>query len=359
MKKAPFTRRSAVAGFGAWLASSPLPAQELVGEPPGRIAPHNELANTFEFEDMCERKLDDATFALIAGSDRRAFDRITLRPRMMVNALELDLTAELFGEKMFAPILVGPVSQQRRFHSEGELATARGASAANAVMVVSNRSSYPLKEIAAQAKTPLWYQVYPEADVESVRANVKRAVDAGCKAVCITAGTPYQAAAGVPHPSRVQSMAHPGLDWNAIDRIREGLKPPVLVKGIMTPEEAWTAAQRGVQGIVVSNHGARPSDGLAAPLDVLPSITEAVGGRVPVLIDGGFRRGTDVLKALALGARAVLLARPPMWGLAAYGAEGVQTLMELMQTELARNMAMCGKITLKDVDRSLVTIHRR
>jgi 4-hydroxymandelate oxidase len=341
------------------MAASPLQGQELIGEPPGRIAPNDELANMFEFEKMSERKLDDATFALIAGSDRGAFDRITLRPRMMVKALDLDLTTEMFGERMFAPILVGPVSEQKRFHAEGELATVRGASAARAVMVVSSRSSYPLKEIAAQGKTSLWYQVYPEPDINSVRTNVQRAVDAGCKVVLITVGTPYRRPSGVPSPSHLLAMANPGLDWNAIDHLRQSLRVPALLKGIMTPEEAKTAVQRGIQGIVVSNHGAPSSDGLATPLDVLPSIAEAVGGKVPILIDGGFRRGTDVLKGLALGARAVLLGRPPMWGLAAYGEDGVQGLMEMMQTELARNMAMCGKITVNAIARDLVTIHRR
>ncbi len=361
MKSAPFTRRGAVAGFGAWLAASPLRGQQLPGEPSHRLDPLNELVNSFEFEEMGRRKLDSVAFAQIDGSDRRAFDRITLRPRMMVSALQLDLTTELFGEKMVAPILVGPISEQKRFHAEGELATVQGASAAKAVMIVSSRSSYPLEEIAARSKTTLWYQVYPEPDMDSVRTRVQRAVDTGCKVVCITVGTPYQpaGAGGIPIPSRLQAMGHPGLDWSAIDRLRQGLRVPILLKGIMSPEEARTAVERGVQGIVVSNHGAGSTAGLAAPLDVLPSIAEAVGGKAPVLIDGGFRRGTDVLKGLALGARAVLLGRPPMWGLAAYGADGVQALMEMLQTELARNMAMCGKITLKDIDRSLVTVHRR
>jgi 4-hydroxymandelate oxidase len=320
--------------FASWLAASPL----LRAQQP---APAEELVNTFEFAAMAERRLDSAAFALIAGSDRRAFDRITLRPRMMVNTTKLDLTTELFGEKMFAPILVGPVSAQQRFHREGELAAIQGASAANSVIVISSRSSHPLEQIIAQSKTTPWYQVYPDPDLKAVRARIDKAVELGCKAVCITVG------------------ADPLRDWKSLDGLRQGIRVPVLLKGIMSAEEAGTAVDRGIAGIVVSNHGRPFEDGFAAPMDVLPSIAEAVGGKVPILVDGGFRRGTDLVKGLALGARAVFVARPVMWGLAAYGAEGVGAVLKLLQTELARDMAMCGKVKAADIDRKLVTIHRR
>jgi 4-hydroxymandelate oxidase len=362
MMSTRLTRRHAVTGFASWLAASPLlRGQQPAGEPPGRIAPVDELVNAFEFGAMAERQLGSATFERIADSDRRAFDRMTLRPRMMVNTLNLDLTTELFGEKMFAPILVGPVSDQERFHAEGELATVQGASAAKAVTVISSRSSCPLEQIVAQSKTTLWYQVYPEPDMNAVRTRVEKAVDLGCKAVCITVGTFYRPAdpGRVANPSESPVMGNPGVDWSAIDRLRQGIRVPVLLKGIMSAEEARTAVERGIAGIVVSNHGRLLVSGFAAPIEVLPSIAEAVGGKAPLLVDGGFRRGTDVLKGLALGARAVLLGRPPMWGLAAYGADGVRTLLKLLQAELARDMAMCGKVTVGDIDRNLVAIHRR
>ena len=335
-----FTRRQAITGFASWLAASPLiRAQQLEGEPPGRIPPPAELVNSFEFEAMAQRKLGSAAFAQVADSGPRAFDRITLRPRMMVNALNLDLTTELFGEKMFAPILVGPVADQNRFHPDAERATVQGASDARTVMVVSSRSSLPFEEIAARSKTPLWCQVYPEPDLDAVHTRIAKAVDLGAKAVCVTVGAP-------------------GADWQSLDRLRRGIRVPVLLKGILDPAEARTAVERGYAGIVVSNHGGRVP-GMASPIEMLPSIAGAVGGKAPVLIDGGFRRGTDILMGLALGARAVLLARPVIWGLAAYGAEGVQILLRMLQSELARNMAMCGKVTVGDIDRSLVTIHRR
>jgi 4-hydroxymandelate oxidase len=310
----------------------------LIGEPPGRSAPVQSLANTFEFEAMAQRSLSPAAFAEIAGSERDAIERITFRPRMMVNTTHLDLTTDLFGQSLFAPILVGPTGGQKRYHPEGELACVRGAAAAKTAMVVSSGASYPMKEIAAQQPaTTLWYQVHPEADAAAERRRIDEAVALGCKALCITIG---------------------GADWSAIDRLRQGLRIPVVLKGIMSPEEARAAIGKGIDGIVVSSHG-RPGSGMAAPIQVLPAIAEAVAGKAPILIDGSFRRGADILKALALGARAVMLGRPPLWALAAYGSPGVQTMLEMLQTELARDMAMCGRPNLKSLDPSLVKIHAR
>jgi 4-hydroxymandelate oxidase len=348
MKRIGLTRRQALAAYSALLAASPLPAQELAGEPPGRIPPVQELVNAAEFEAVAGRKLDSLALAEIAGSERSAFDRITFRPRLMIDSRQMDLSTELFGQTLFTPILIGPLSRQKRFHPDGELAMARGASASKAVMVVADHSSYPLDQIAAQAKTPLWYQVYAEPDINQVRTRVERAVGAGCKVLCVTLGdeTP-----GSPLTA--------GIDWSAIDRLRKGIAVPVVLKGVMSPEEARKAVSSGVQGIVVSNYAARSIPGVASPIEMLPSIADAVGGKVPILIDGSFRLGSDVLKALALGARAVLLGRPALWGLAAYGADGVQSVVELIQSGLARDMAMCGHVNVKSLDRSVVRIHRR
>ena len=181
-----------------------------------------------------------------------------------------------------------------------------------------------------------------------IGSRVEEAVKCGCKAVCLTLGSSEQP------PGTV----NPGVDWKAIDRLREGMSVPLLLKGIMSPEEAAIAVKRGVQGIVVSNYRGHLESELAASIEVLPAIADAVSGRIPILIDGSFRRGTDVLMALALGAQAVLLGRPPLWGLAAYGAEGVQRVLEMMQAELARSMAMCGRPNIKSIQRSDVKIHR-
>lgn len=302
------------------------------------LPPANELVNTFEYEAMARRSLSAAAFAEIAGSDRSALDRITFRPRMMVNTTKLDLTIELFGQRLFAPILVGPTAEQKRYHAEGEVATVRGASAAKTVMVVSGRSSVPISEIAAQAKTTLWYQADAGPDTAAQRRRIDQAVGAGCKTLCITMN---------------------GADWSAIDRLRQGLRIPVVLKGVMSPEEAGAAIAKGMDGIVVSNYTGGTTRGIAAPIEVLPAIAAAVAGKVPILIDGSFRRGTDILKALALGARAVMLGRPVLWALSAYGAGGVQTMLEMLQTELGRAMAMCGKPNLALLDASVVKIHAR
>jgi 4-hydroxymandelate oxidase len=302
-----------------------------------------EVVNVFEMEELARPKLAEADYAAIAGSDRQAFEWMTFRPRVLVNARQLDLTTELFGERMFAPILVGPASRQGRVHPEGELAMARGAAAAKTALVVSSSSSHPLEKIAASAKTSLWYQVYPEPDRNAVRTFIERAVQAGSKAVCVTVGLPNR----------------PGLGWGDIEQLRRASRVPFLLKGIMSAAEARTAVERGVDGIVVSNHGGRFAAGLAAPMEMLPAIVDAVGGKAVVLIDGCFRRGTDILKALALGARAVMVVRPALWGLAAYGAEGVQRVLEMLQSELARSMAMVGTPNLQAISRSAVKIHRR
>jgi 4-hydroxymandelate oxidase len=363
MRKNQITRRQALAGFGSLAAAAPLAADQppkLIGEPPGRIAPMADLVNVLEFENVAERKLSPQVFATIAGGDRSYFDRITFRPRMMVPTTNLDLTVDLFGDKLFTPIMVGPVSRQQAFHPDGELATVRGASAAKAAMVVSSDSSVPLEKIAAESKTSLWYQDFPDRDVNAARGRIQQAVKAGCKAVCITVGAPYRAAgaSGPPNPSHLPALASPAISWSVIDQLRQGLSVPFLLKGIMSPEEAQSAVQKGVQGIVVSNYGGLLTPGLASPIEMLPAIADAVGGRVPVLVDGGFRRGSDILKALVLGAQGVLLARPVLWGLSAYGAEGVQGVLEMLQTELGRSIAQCSKPNLKALDRSVVKIHQ-
>jgi len=303
-----------------------------------RLPPRDELVNTFEFEEAAKLRLPAAVYATIAGGDRSAFDRITFRPRMNIPTLDLDLSVELFGEKLFTPIIAGPISDQARYHSDAELATVRGASAAKAAVVISNRSSMPIDRIAEAAKTPLWYAVYAESGAQK---QAQQALAAGCRAVCITIGVP-----------------NPRTDWKMIDRIRQDLKAPVIIKGVMTADDAKAAIDHGAQGIVVSDHGGQAA-AKAAPIAVLSSIADAASGKAVVLIDGSFRRGTDILMAMVLGAQGVLIGRPVVWGLASYGAEGVQTVIEMLQTDLARNMAMLGTVNFKSLNRNMIRIHAR
>jgi 4-hydroxymandelate oxidase len=324
---------------GAKPAISTAKASLRTTDPGPRLAPAGELALVRDFEDNAKIKLSSPVFSTIAGTDHREFDRITLRPRMMIPTKDMDLSVELFGDKLFTPILIGPVSDQKRYHPDAELGTVRGAAAGKAAVVVSSRSSVPIEQIAAEAKTPLWYQVWAEADA---KAQIQRAVKAGVRAVVITSGTATGA------------IASPSPDWAAIDSLKQDLSVPVLVKGVMTPADAKTALQHGVQGIIVSSWGTASK---TAPIMALAPIVDAVGGKVPVLVDGSFRLGTDIVKALAFGAQAVLVSRPAMWALAAYGAPGVQAMLELLQSELARAMGMMGNSKPNTLTRKALKIH--
>lgn len=352
-----YSRRKALQEFGILLAGSPLLRAD-------RTPPLDELVNLFEVESVARSKLAPAVYEHIAAGvgagttvrrNREAFDRITFRPRMLVDVREMDISLELFGQRWDAPILVGPTADHRIVHPDGEAATAKGAAAAKTLMVVSSRPSVPIQQIASVTKGPLWFQLDTEGDSNAMKQRVRGALDAGCKAICLTAGAPYEARPSWPPSAKTITK----LTWTAIQQIREWSGVPVLIKGVLSPEEAQMCVEKGTQGIIVSNHGGRYVDGAPATIDVLPRIVDAVAGRVPVLIDGGFRRGTDILKALALGAKGVLLGRPPLWGLAAFGAEGVQKVLEMLQTELALAMGLSGKPDLAAVDRSLVKIHRR
>ena len=373
MKKTVINRRKALAGFGSLAAVSTLLEQrsagqqnvslqntgpKLVGEVPGRIAPQADLANVLEFEDVASRMLASTVYGPISGGDRSFFERITLRPRMMISTTEMDLSVEMFGQKMFSPIMVGPIARQQQYHPEGELATARGASAAKTVMVASSDSSFPIEKIAAEAKYGFWFQGFPDADANGLKSQIQQAVKAGCEAVCLTVGAEFRNAKRASSPAELAKMAPEALNWNVIDQLRHGIGVPILLKGIMTADEADTAVKHGIQGIVVSDYGGILTKGMATSIEMLPSVVDAVGGRVPVLVDGGFRRGSDVFKALAFGATAVMVGRPAMWGLAAYGADGVQGVIEMLQTEMGRDLGLCGTPNLKSIGRTHVKIHQ-
>jgi isopentenyl diphosphate isomerase/L-lactate dehydrogenase-like FMN-dependent dehydrogenase len=339
------TRRELLAFGGAPLSQAKNPAVD-----PARTPPLAELVNLLEFDGAAKTKLDPAVYAAIGGSDREAFDRMTLWPRVFVDSAGLNVTTEIFGDTMFAPIIVGPVGQQRQYHPEGEMATVQGAAAAKTAVVISSQSSYPIDQIAARAKTPLWYQVYVGGAADDTRARIASAAKAGCRAICLTVGSPPSSRSW-----RGTSDARP--DWGRIKELTQGVALPVLLKGVMTPAHAHRAVDEGLKGVVVSNGGV--SGAGPAPIEVLAAVVDAVGSRVPVLVDGSFRRGTDVIKALALGARAVLLGRPPIWGLAAYGADGVQQVLKLLQGDLARTMVNVGMPTIESLNRKLVKTHTR
>jgi 4-hydroxymandelate oxidase len=327
-------------------AQSAAPLREPL--PPPVEVPRGDLVNVLEYETQARLVLGPAKVAPILGSDRTVTDRITLRPRMNIPTRDLDLTSTLFGDEHFTPIIVGPIADQKRFHPDGEVAMARGASAAKAAMVISSDSSVPLATIAQAATTPLWLQVY--ANSPKMKDVLAGAGAAKAKAVIVTvnAGTSANGPA---------TPASAGIDWAAVDAVVKDTSLPVIVKGITRPQDAKEAVAHGAKGVVVSNYRGGSAVGLPGTLLLISPVVEAVGDRVPVLVDGSFRRGTDILKALGFGAKGVLIGRPVMWGLAAYGADGVQGVVEMLQTELARYMCMCGRPSLAAVSSSLVRVH--
>lgn len=312
------------------------------------LAPRADLVNVLEYEHQARLKLGAAQVAPILGSDRTVTDRITLRPRVNIPTRDLDLTTTLFGDQHFTPIIVGPIADQKRFHPDGEVATARGASAAKAAIIVSSDASMPLAAIAQAATTPLWLQVY--ANSPKMKDMLAEASAAKAKAVIVTVNAGSSANAPAMLPSA-------RIDWAAIDTVVKSTSLPVIVKGITRPQDAKEAAARGAKGVVVSNYRGGDAAALVGTLLLVAPVVQAVGDQMPVLVDGSFRRGSDILKALGFGAKAVLIGRPVMWGLAAYGADGVQGAVEMLQTELGRYMCMTGRPSLATVDASVLRVH--
>jgi 4-hydroxymandelate oxidase len=344
-----------------------------------------------DFEEVARQRLATMVYDYFAGgagdeiSLRRncaAFDELLLAPRVLRDVSRLDAGLELFGAKLPYPILLAPAAYHCLAHPEGERETARGAGAAGTVLVISALSTMTVEDIAAAATAPLWFQLYVQQDRAFTRDLVQRAEAAGCEALCITVDTPvlgtrhrevrdrFELPAGLDRANlrgwKGATASHldesgvysdvldAAMTWETIDWILGFAKVPILLKGILTPADAELAVEHGVAGIIVSNHGARNLDTTPATIEALPHVVEAVAGRLPVLLDGGIRRGTDVIKALALGARAVLVARPYLWGLAAAGAEGVAGVMKLLRNELLSAMALCGCPTLAAIDSTIL-----
>jgi 4-hydroxymandelate oxidase len=309
-----------------------------------RRTPVDELVNAFEFAEAAQRALPPAVFSTIAGSDRAALDRVTFRPRMNIPTLDLDMSVEMFGHQHFAPILVGAVSEQRRFHADAELATARGAAAANAAMMIASRSSAPIADIAAAHQGTVWFAVYAD-DLGASERSIAAASAAGCKALCIAVEKAGDAGRA-PAPARI--------NWGAIDRARKA-GMPIVIKGVADEATALAALDHGAEGLVVSCRNA------SGPpwMETLPSIADRMRGKAAVLADANFRRGSDILKALILGAQAVVVSRPVMWGLAAYGADGARAMLEMLQSDLARQFGAIGASSAARLTRDMVRIHRR
>ena len=325
-----------------------------------------------DFEPIARELLPKDVYDYFAGGagdewtlreNRAAFDRWMIRPRMLTGVTDRDLATELLGTRVAFPVLVAPWAYQRLAHPDGELATARACADAGTIMVVSSTTVDYLEEVAAASSGPKWWQLYLFSDRGVTAEMLQRVLAAGYGALCFTVDLPviglryrdmrnaFLIQVGLPQDDLVFD---PSISWADIAWIRERASLPLILKGIMTAEDARIALDHGVDAIVVSNHGGRQLDGVAAGVTVLPEVVEAVGGRVPVLVDGGIRRGTDVLKCLALGAAAVLVGRPTAWALAAAGQEGVSHVLRILRDELDNAMALAGVRSVAEITSAFV-----
>jgi 4-hydroxymandelate oxidase len=342
-----------------------------------------EPINLHEYQTLAQTRIDPSAWDFYQGgsddevtlrANRTAFERIRLRPRMLVDVSNLELSTTVLGTPVSMPILIAPTAYQCMAHPEGECATAQGAGMARTLMIASTFATRSLEEIAKAATGPLWFQLYTYRTPELSELVVRRAEAAGYRAIVLTADLPRlgnrerDIRNNFALPPHLQLANFAGIDldsyialpynltWDSLDWLRSITSLPILVKGILTAEDAQIALDRGASGIIVSNHGGRQLDTALTGIEALPEIVEAVAGRCEVYVDGGIRRGTDVLKALALGARAVLVGRPILWGLAVNGAEGVRHVLELLRAEFELAMALSGRPTLESIDRSLVKV---
>ena len=355
-----------------------------------------------ELEAKAKELLDAKPYYYVAASagaevtatqNNRAFDQWQIVPRMLRDTSTRDLSTELFGKKLGYPLLLAPVGVQSIVHPDGELATARAAAAMDVPLVASTASTYSLEKIAdTMGNSPRWYQLYWSGDHEIAASMVKRAEAAGYDAIVITLDTPMMAwrekdiehaylpfleAQGIgnyledpvfcsrldcpPHEDMRSAImlwasifGNPSLTWADLEFIKKQTTLPILLKGILHPDDARLAVEHGMDGIIVSNHGGRQVDGAIPAIDALPEIIEAVDGRIPVLMDSGIRRGSDIVKALSLGAKAVLIGRPYMYGLALAGEEGVKQVLRNLIADFDLTLALCGQRSVQELNRDLL-----
>jgi isopentenyl diphosphate isomerase/L-lactate dehydrogenase-like FMN-dependent dehydrogenase len=338
--------------------------------------------DVFDFEPVARRILLPPHYVYLSmgihdeftlRANREAFGRFRLRPRRLVDVRELDCSSALLGTRLSCPIALAPAASQQAFHAEGELAVARAARRRDHLQILSTGASLPLEEVVEARGAPVWFQLYTSRLWPITRHQLRAAERAGCPVVVLTVDQiglgrnrdrlrRYRRrenpecrpchdsladriqrgadAVGIDLVEAVSDLMV--LDWDVVDRIRDGTSMKLVIKGILTAEDASLCVEHGVDGIVVSNHGGRAEDSGLASIEVLPEIANAIAGRIPILIDSGFRRGSDVFKALALGASAVCIGRPYLWGLAAFGQEGVEAVLAILRRELEEIMMEMG-----------------
>lgn len=354
--------------------------------PGGSRSELEQLLSLDDVEARAQAMMPKAVYNFVAGGaadevtirwNRERFSDLKLKQRVLKDLSGLDASTTLFGQKMPMPILLAPTASQRYTHPEGEIATARGAGAVGATMVLSTGTHTSIEDVIAVARAPVWYQLYVLKDRALTAALVERVQVAGATALCVTVDSPLDGArdrqrrlklelppgvayphlAGVRDPASIQTLDKvipANMTWKDIEWLRSITRVPLLLKGVMNGEDALAGIAAGADGIIVSNHGGRCLDTLPATIEVLPGVVAAVNGRVPVMVDGGIRRGTDVVKALALGAAAVHIGRPYVYGLAVGGAAGVEHVLKILRQELLMAMSLLGCPTIPSITRDVL-----
>jgi 4-hydroxymandelate oxidase len=385
------TRREALISLAGVLVGSPLLYGQQDPRPlkdHKRVPGLDEMLTAFDFEPLCFANMTRASYDYMAhGADseftlrrnRDAFEWVELIERPGASPESVNTTTNLLGLSLPVPLLIAPSTRQRDLHPEGDAGMYQGASATKTPMIVASGSSVPIEKVAAAADGPRWSQFYPIQDLQLTRESITRFQANGARGIVVTVdqqtsvyerdlhnrnlgGNPRRVAAPASPPAAdVRGPRKYRVDprrlwysWKYLDDIRPIVKGPMIIKGILTAEDAKMCVAHGYDGIIVSNHGGRSMDYGPSTLEVLPEIVDAVGGKLPVLIDSGFRRGSDVVKAIALGASAVCMGRAPRWGLGAFGPQGVQRLLEIVHAEFREAMAKTGRSTIAELDRTVL-----
>jgi 4-hydroxymandelate oxidase len=369
------------------------PADWAPRDPDKLIADPTKALDVFDFEPVMKKNVPPAHFGYMATgvddevtlrANRESFRKFELRPRRLVDVSKIDISAEILGTKYDSPIVIAPTGSNRAFHLDGEIAVAKAAKAGNHLQILSTVATTSIEDAIAARGAPVWFQLYTTQRWEIAEGLVKRAEAAGAPAIAVTLDVRSSAKwetfvrlwrtdtrdCGSCHGlntylSRkpnftgidlggVSSTVVTNLSWDLIKRLRDTVKVKLVLKGILAFEDAKLAADAGIDAIVVSNHGGRVEDGVSATIDVLPEIVGAVGGRMPILVDSGFRRGSDIVKALALGAQAVCIGRPYLWGLGAFGQPGVERVLAILRAETRNAMQQLGAPSLKDLTPAMV-----
>jgi 4-hydroxymandelate oxidase len=374
--------------FLTYLAASPLMMAQQPGD--GVLAKPEDALNLMDFEPAARAALPPAHFGYMATgvdgdvtlrANRDGFNRIYLRPRRLVDVTKADTAVELFGESWKYPIGLAPIGNQKAFHAEGEAPVVRAAKATGTLQILSTAANTAVEDVKNILGRAPWYQLYVTSRWENTERLVRRVEEAGCRVMAVTVDT--QAGRRTETFERLRKLdkrdcvgchgttradfyrrkpmlsvfeatpdlntQNPAMTWEHLRRIRAMTKMKLLLKGVETAEDAALCVESGLDGVIVSNHGGRAEESGRGTIDCLPEVVQASAGRVPVFIDGGFRRGTDVFKALALGAKAVFIGRPYVWGLAAFGQPGVERVIEMLRLEFELAMKQCGARTVAEI----------